>query len=59
MQICFNLSTDAQRAVNNILLAQVIIQAAAICAQLCMVNLSNSATGVVESESAIDMFKGC
>ena len=55
MQICFNLTTTAQRAFNNILVAQVIIQGVAMCAHLCMVNLPNSVTGVVKSGFAVDV----
>ena len=55
MQICFNLTTTAQQAFNDILVTQVLSQGAAIRVHLCMKNLPNSATGLVESGFAVDI----
>ena len=48
MQICFDLSTAAQRAIDTILVAQVKMQGAKFCAQFCMVNLLNMVPGLAE-----------
>ena len=53
MQIGFTLTTAAQRAFNTIVVAQVIIQGATICAQLCMLNLHSSVTDVIERGFAV------
>ena len=53
MQVCFKLSTAALRAINNILVAQVVFQGASIWVLFCMVNFPISVTGVVESGSAV------
>ena len=52
MQIYVNLSIAAHRTINNILVAQVIIQGLQ-SVRSCMVNLFNSVTGVVKSGFAV------
>ena len=50
MQICFNLTTNEERACgtsNN--------SRAAFCMHLCMVNFPNLVTGVVESGFVVDI----
>ena len=56
MQICLSLTTTAQHAFNNILVAQVIMQGAAVCAHLCLVNLPSAVTGVAESGFSVDAY---
>ena len=55
MKICFYLSTAAERAVNDILVAQIIIQGATICTQLCMVNFHNMFSEVVEGGFTVNI----
>ena len=49
-QVCFNSSIATQRAINNIPVAQVLIQGAAICAQL---RVPDFVTGVVKNGFAV------